>query len=92
MELFDSHPEFYNKPIWISEKTDPLTTIKRFFEDYTLSEIRCILWEWFEVAVTSENDTYSEPEERANLLCQYHNIEILIEAAYILSNSYKKTL
>lgn len=88
MDHFRSHPELYNKPIRLDEKkVIPIKIIKKFFQDFTLSEIRQILWDWFEVAITSENDQYAESEERANLLYRYHRIEELVEAAFILYQS-----
>ena len=87
MYRFTDHPKFYNKPIiLIEDDADPLIVINRFFSDFTLSEIRSILWNWFETAITSENDYYNEAEDRATLLYQYRRIEELIEAAFIISN------
>ena len=88
MDHFRSHPELYNKLIRLDEKeVIPINIVKKFFQDFSLSEIRQILWDWFEVAVTAENDQYAESEERANLLYRYHRLEELVEAAFILYQS-----
>lgn len=91
MYRFTDHPKFYNKPILLIEvDTDPLIVFDRFFSDFTLSELRVILWTWFETAITSENDYYNEPEDRATLLYRYRRFEELIEAAFILTQPENK--
>ena len=93
MYRFADHPKFYNKPILLIEvDIDPIIVFDRFFSDFTLSELRTILWDWFETAITSENDYYSEPEERATLLYQCRRLEELIEAAFILNQIENKNI
>jgi len=80
------HSGFYDKPILLIENVEPLNVIDRFFADFSLSELRDILWTWFEAAITSDSAQYSDPEDRATLLYRYRRIEELIEAAFIVSN------
>lgn len=90
MYRFMDHPDFYNKPIRLNANVEPLKVISCFFADFSLSELRDILWNWFEAAITTDNDQYSEPEERATLLHQYRRLEELIEAAFTLNQMENK--
>ena len=90
MYRFMDHPDFYNRPICLIQNAEPLTVVSRFFADFSLSELRNILWNWFEAAITSDNDLYSDPEDRATLLYRYRRLEELIEAAFVLNQLDKK--
>ncbi|MBN8856570.1 MAG: hypothetical protein BGO55_24030 [Sphingobacteriales bacterium 50-39] len=85
MYCFIDHPDFFNKPIRLNANVEPTKVIDRFFADFSLSELRDILWTWFEAAITSDNDVYSDPEDRATLLYRYRRLEELIEAAFALN-------
>jgi len=52
--------------------------------------LRDILWNWFEAAITSDNDQYSNPEDRASLLYRCRRLEELIEAAFVLNQIENK--
>ena len=69
------------------EKLQPAKVLSDFFDDYLLSEVWDILWQLVQVAITTQNDEYSEPEARADLLHQYSRLGELIEAAYIINHS-----
>jgi len=90
MYRFMDHPDFYNKPICLTENVEALKVINRFFADFSLSELRDILWNWFEAAITSDNDQYSNPEDRASLLYRCRRLEELIEAAFVLNQIENK--
>ncbi len=66
------------------EKRDPLLYLDRFFSDYRLHECRFYLWTMVETCITTDNATYCEPEERANLLLRVSDIGRLLEAGYLL--------
>jgi len=78
------HPDFYNKPISLIANAEPTRVIDRFFADFSLSELRDILWTWYEAAIISDNVQYSDPEDRATLLYRCRRLEELIEAAFSL--------
>jgi hypothetical protein len=56
----------------------------RYFEDYSLSEIRDHLWSMVELCLMSDREQFNDPEDRADLLEFYARSEELIEAALIL--------
>lgn len=62
MHPFDLHFEFYNKPILLIEEelANPLFVIKQFFNDYQLIEVRKHLQSLLVVAITSNDELYTE--------------------------------
>jgi hypothetical protein len=66
------------------EQKDPFLMIDRFFTDYRLHEWRHNLWTMVEVCLTTDNVEFSDPEERANLLLRYNDLEKLLEAAWLI--------
>ena len=66
------------------EKRDPLLFLERFFSDYRLHECRLYLWMMVETCITTDNTAFSDPEERANLLLRYKDLERLLEAGYLI--------
>ena len=71
------------------EKKEPIEVINRFFEDYRLYEWRHILWTTVQTCLTSDNDAFIDPEERANLLVHYEALEKVLEAAWLLRQEKK---
>lgn len=84
MHPFDLHPEFYNKPILLTEEelANPMIVLHQFFEDYHLIEVRKHLHSLLEVAITSSNDLYNEANERNAAVCFCERIVKLVEAAW----------
>ena len=78
-ELFDQVLRLEEK-----ERLEPFGVIERFFGDYRLHECRHILWSMVEACLTTDNSDFSEPEERADLLLRYNDLEKLLEANYLL--------
>jgi hypothetical protein len=87
MQPFDLHPEFYNKPIWLTEeeKENPMSVIQGFFEDVKLIEVRQHLSNMLEVCLASSNSLYTDSQERDAVLCFYNQLEKLVDATYVLS-------
>jgi hypothetical protein len=90
MSIFLDHPEFYNKPIRLNQEKAAGQVISDFCDDFPLSDIRHILWKWFEVAITTKNDEYSGALQRVDLLFHYKRLEELCEAAYIVNEDNKE--
>ena len=91
MYLYCDNPELFNKPLLFDPVLlPPQKIISNFFEDYSLAEIREILWKWFDAAITSDNDQYAEASARADLLLAYQKLELLVEAVYILRQTVNK--
>lgn len=61
--------------------------INNFFEDQNLPMLREELRKCYEAAISSNYPPYESPEERTNLFHLYHQLEIFLEAAYILNTS-----
>ena len=82
-----SSEELFDKIIYLEEedKQDPLRVFRRFYNDYRLHELRCILWSMVEACLTTDNSAFSEPEERADLLLRYRHFEELLEAGFLLA-------
>jgi hypothetical protein len=90
MDYFLKHTEFFSNPVRSDfSKVSKEDVLQRFFADYSLPELRHLLWVWFEVAITTENDAYSSASERANLLLLYQRLEELLEAVMMLSEFYE---
>jgi hypothetical protein len=87
MKPFDLHPEFYNRPIWLSdeEKENPITVIKQFFIDVKLIEVRQHLANLLEVAVASNNSIYFDATERDAVLYFYKQLEKVIEIMWVMN-------
>jgi len=66
------------------ERKSPCSVIERFFADYRLHEWRHHLWNMMEACLTSSNEAFNDPEERANLLLRYQDLEKLLEAAFLI--------
>lgn len=71
------------------EKRNPINVIDRFFGDYRLHECRHFLWTMVETCLTTDSAEFSDPEDRANLLLRYKDLEGLIEAGYLLLIRHK---
>lgn len=65
--------------------------VNNFFEEQNLPTLRDALRTWYEAAISSNYPPYESPEERSNLFHLYHQLEVFIEAAYILHSSKYST-
>lgn len=84
--MFLNHPKIFNEPVLIKDsQLSALKFMDDFFGNYPLSVARHNLWKMQEVCMTSENEHYSRPLERSNLLQQVKDLEKLLEAARIIN-------
>lgn len=76
----------YNKPLRLSRKQrkHPARVIRDFYTWYHLGDVRHLLQEWLEVAITTENAQFETARDRSTLLFFCRNIELMAEAAYLL--------
>ena len=65
---------------------NPDLMIGHFFDCYHLPELKEELWEWFSNAIARENSIYDDGLKRSNLVTLYENIELLIDAAWLIHN------
>jgi len=86
MSQFLEQPELFDQVVRLEEgeRQEPLGVIEKFFSDYKLHECRHILWTMVEACLTTDHSDFSEPEERADLLLRYNDLEKLLEASYLL--------
>lgn len=86
MSQYLEQPELFDQVMRLEEgeKKEPLGVIEKFFSDYKLHECRHILWTMVEACLTTDHSDFSEPEERADLLLRYNDLEKLLEANYLL--------
>jgi hypothetical protein len=87
MSEFLNHPDFFDKPVFLSETEShaPLTVLEEFFSDYSLSELRQILDDIRQVCLTTDQPPFSEPDRRADYLQYERHMISLLEAAFILA-------
>jgi hypothetical protein len=83
MSRFQDHPNIYDQLICLSKEQlrDPMLTIKDFFANYRLSELRKIQDDIQKVCLTSEDAAFSDPKGRSNLLRYNDKLICLLEAA-----------
>ncbi|HEY4208080.1 MAG TPA: hypothetical protein VGM31_14750 [Puia sp.] len=86
MSKFLEQRELFDRVICLDEedRREPMRVFKRFFSDYRLHELRHILWGMVEVCLTTDNDEFSEPAERADLLLRFRHFEELLEAGSLM--------
>ncbi len=71
------------------QKKQPLKVINEFFDNTRLHEVRETIASLLKVALTTDNDEFSEPEQRASVVFFCQQLEELIEAAFILKSKEK---
>jgi hypothetical protein len=88
--MFRNHPEIFNSPLLIANsQISAFKALDEFYENYKLGELKQVLWKMLEVCITTDNEQYSRPLERSNLLQQIKDLEKLLEAASIINKSTK---
>lgn len=60
-----------------------LDVVKKFFQEFTLSEAKEFLGNWLESGLVTENGWFDSPEDRGTLLVFYRGIEELLEVAFL---------
>jgi hypothetical protein len=87
MNPFISHPDFYNQPIHLDrgEKNSPVEVMEDFFDSYCLYEVRQVLWDMVQTAVTTDNYLFSDFDRRDFLFLFYEKLEKLLEASFLLA-------
>jgi hypothetical protein len=86
MDQSDNHSEQSNRPLKLSPEQveKPISVLRNFFQDAHLPEIRETLWKLVESVLSAKNAGFDEAEERSHLLWFYRELEIMIEAAFLL--------
>jgi hypothetical protein len=86
MSHFLEQPGLFDHPIRLgpAERREPFRVLEGFFTDYRLHEWRHHLWNIIETCLGTDNDAFAEPDERANLLQHYKDLEELLEAVWLL--------
>lgn len=88
MTSFELHSAFYNQPIRLSEeeKTDPLETLREFFQECPLSTVRRTLSHMVETSLSLPHSVYDDAGERRYMLWLYRQMERALEAGWLLCN------
>jgi hypothetical protein len=86
MSHFQQLNKFYERPLLLSEEEtkDPISVIKRFFEDYSLGEVRQIHKQIDHACLASDFPPFDNAEDRDSLLCYREGAEKVLEAAFLL--------
>ena len=89
MNFFTRHKAFFDQPIRLEreEIAQPEAVMQAFCGAYHLHETRQRLWDLLETALTSENTPFQDAEARTNIMLFYNQLEELLEAVYIRSQS-----
>ena len=88
MSPFLTHPAFYNRPIRLEpeQAQQPMDVINRYFGAMRLAEVRETLGNLVETALVTDNVAFSEWRDRADLISFHEQLEMLVEACYLLSD------
>jgi hypothetical protein len=88
MNPFINHPEFYNRPIRLDkdERDSPVEVMEDFFDSYRLHEVRQILWDMVQTAVTTDNYLFNDFDRRDFLFLFYEKLERFLESGFLLAN------
>jgi hypothetical protein len=92
MSVFLEKRELFDQVLLLTqdEMQDPAGVFEHFFSDYRLHECRYILWAMVQTCLTTDNTHFSNPEERADLLLRYEDLQRLLEAATLLIKKQEK--
>jgi hypothetical protein len=91
MKTYNNHPQWYNKPIRLSEEqtNNPTPVFDEFFQCYHLNEVRQTMWRWLVTVVSSAGSVSNDPHERNNDLYFYEQIEMLVEGVWVIHREGK---
>ena len=86
MSNFQQHGKICDQPFLLSdeEMKDPISVIKRFFEDYSLGEVRQIHKQTDHACLAGDFPPFDNAEDRDRLLCYREGAEKVLEAAFLL--------
>jgi hypothetical protein len=86
MNQFQNHPDFYDKPIRLSEeqRAEPVGVLRLFFQNCHLHEIRKTLWKMLETSLTVRYSIFDDAAERSHLFWFYRELETMVEASFLL--------
>ena len=86
MDVFSKNRSFYDQIIRLDaeELQRPTEVLISFREAYHLYEIRKMLWNLVETALTTENEAFEQAAHREALLVFYGQLEEVMEAVYSL--------
>lgn len=92
MSVFLEKRELFDQVLLLSEDEtrEPVGVFERFFGDYRLHECRYFLWAMVQTCLTTDNTHFGNPEERADLLLRYEDLQRLLEAATLLIKKQEK--
>ena len=89
MHYFLSNPVLFDRPLYLTqeEQVQPDRVLTQFCMDYRLHELRGYQWSEMEVCLTTENITFQEPDQRADLIYRHQRMEKVLEAIFLLFKS-----
>ena len=92
MSVFLERKEMFDQVLLLAEDEmqNPIGVFEQFFNDYRLHECRYILWSMVQTCLTTDNTEFGNPEERADLLLRYKDLERLLEACTLVVKKSKK--
>ncbi len=90
MSHFDDHANIYDQLICLSKEQigDPMLTLRDFFANYRLSELRKIQDDIQKVCLTTEGAAFGDPAGRSHLLRYNDKLICLLEAASRLQENF----
>lgn len=93
MNSFQLHPDFYNRPIQLSrgEQAKPMEMLHNFFDNCPLATVRKTLCQMVETSLAVPYSVYDNAGERQTLLWFCRELEIVLEAGWLLSQQNRES-
>ena len=81
------HRPFLNSILRLDahQQQHPLEVLQYFISAYELREIRLLLHQLVAIALTTKNEAFARPKDRAKAACLARDLEELIEAVHLLA-------
>lgn len=71
------------------ERRNPAVVLDAFFSNYHLNNVREMFQVWLEAGLTYDNGLYQKGGERSDLIFFHRNLELLVEAAFVLKEQLR---
>jgi hypothetical protein len=89
MSIYKQNRHFFSQPYRITpeQTANPVSVFAAFFDYMHLHQAREAIAELLEAVLTSQNEEYSRPVDRANAISICRKLEEVLEAAWLLHKS-----
>lgn len=90
--VFKQNSAFFGEPYLLTpeQQKNPVSVFNSFFDSMALEEARQCIKELKEAALTSDLQTFSTPRDREDVMYVCWQLEMLIEAAFLVKRNSDK--